>query len=235
MKPTEAKKLIEDTLESRNLDKRATLLLHFTMGVESLFKHRQQIGGGPALGLLQMEPATHGDLFNSYLNYTSEPLDDRGAYTLKTDDRYAILCAYFQYSRYINRWPEDIKGAAHVWKYYWNTFLGAGNIKDAIDKYNNLLAEESLDEELVNIEGVTASDYEPELINYDPRRRVERINYEEDRTDIPQDAEEEQEKTQRRGFWERARQWAKDKDIAGKVIDVLPIGAGLKKILKGLI
>jgi len=235
MKPSEAKKLTEDTLESRNLDGRAVLLLHFTMGVESLFKHRQQIGGGPALGLLQMEPATHDDLFNSYLNYTSEPLDDRGAYTLKTDDRYAILCAYFQYSRYINRWPEDIKGAAHVWKYDWNTYLGAGNIKDAIDKYNHLLAEESLDGELVNIEGVTASDYEPELINDEPSAEFKDLNYETDRVDIPQEAEEEYEKARGKGFWGKVRQWAKDNDIAVKVIDVLPVSSGIKRILRDLI
>jgi len=42
---------------------------------ESLLIHRQQLGNGPALGLFQMEPATHNDCWQSYLNFRRDLAD----------------------------------------------------------------------------------------------------------------------------------------------------------------
>ena len=42
-----------------------------TARVESDLRHRRQIGG-PALGLFQMEPATHNDIWESYLKYRAQ-------------------------------------------------------------------------------------------------------------------------------------------------------------------
>ncbi|MDX1428656.1 MAG: hypothetical protein R3282_00145, partial [Rhodothermales bacterium] len=36
---------------------------------ESLLEFRRQLGGGPARGLFQMEPATHDDCWENYLNF----------------------------------------------------------------------------------------------------------------------------------------------------------------------
>jgi hypothetical protein len=66
---------------------------------ESLLVNRQQIGGGPALGLFQMETATHDDCWKNYLKFqtaladnvkqTLGPGQQPIAQTLRLNDRYA--------------------------------------------------------------------------------------------------------------------------------------------------
>jgi len=60
--------------------------------------HRQQLGGGPALGLFQMETATHDECWNNYLKFRKELGEkvkqtlDAGqqplAQAMKVNDRY---------------------------------------------------------------------------------------------------------------------------------------------------
>lgn len=46
----------------------AVVLLTGTMLVESTGVYIEQLGGGPAIGVCQMEPATHDDCYNTFLN-----------------------------------------------------------------------------------------------------------------------------------------------------------------------
>src|SRR6201993_1087860 len=76
---------------------------------ESLLILRQQLGGGPALGLFQMEPATHDDCWNNFLNFrptlaakikqTLQPGQKPVAGTLKVNDRYAAAMCRVRYMR----------------------------------------------------------------------------------------------------------------------------------------
>lgn len=66
---------------------------------ESLLIHRQQLGGGPALGLFQMETATHDDCWNNFLKFRVQlanrvkqildPGQEAQAAVMKMNDRYA--------------------------------------------------------------------------------------------------------------------------------------------------
>ena len=47
-------------------------LLLGTAAVESYFIYRRQLGGGPAVGLWQMESRTARDIFDNYLRYRPE-------------------------------------------------------------------------------------------------------------------------------------------------------------------
>lgn len=114
---------------------------------ESLLIHRQQIGGGPALGLFQMETATHNDCWENYLRYR-DPLADKVkqtldagqqpvAETMKVNDRYAAAMCRIRYMRVSASLPaqNDITAMADYWKQHYNTPLGAGTPEEFLDKW----------------------------------------------------------------------------------------------------
>lgn len=121
---------------------------------ESLFlKYRVQMGGGPAVSYFQMEPATHNDIWDSYLKYRGElaakaiaflssPSADKVA-ELESNDNYATAMARIHYMRVPAKLPEsgDIAGQANYWKQYYNTPLGKGKPSEYIEKWNHYLAE----------------------------------------------------------------------------------------------
>ena len=47
----------------------AERLIVGTIYQESHAKYLKQLGNGPALGVIQMEPATYGDIWDNYLAY----------------------------------------------------------------------------------------------------------------------------------------------------------------------
>ena len=60
--------VIRPTLHALDMaGERAETLMLATALVESGGRHTRQIGGGPALGLWQMEPETHDDIYTHYL------------------------------------------------------------------------------------------------------------------------------------------------------------------------
>jgi len=63
--------VIAPVLQKSGLDSEAAEeLLLGTAVQESLnFKYRRQMGGGPARGYFQMEPATHDDIWDNYLQF----------------------------------------------------------------------------------------------------------------------------------------------------------------------
>jgi len=114
---------------------------------ESLLIHRQQLGDGPALGLFQMEPATHDDCWNNFLKFRTE-LADKVKLTLefgqqpmpaamKVNDLYAAAMCRVKYVRAPAALPgqDDITAMANYWKQHYNTPLGAGKPEEFLSKW----------------------------------------------------------------------------------------------------
>ena len=114
---------------------------------ESLLVNRQQLGGGPALGLFQIEPATHDDCWKNYLNFRDALAEkvrqtlDAGqkpeAETMKANDRYAAAMCRIRYLRASDPLPapNEINAMANYWKQHYNTPLGAGTPEEFREKW----------------------------------------------------------------------------------------------------
>lgn len=117
-------------------------LLMLTAATESLCgKYLHQVGG-PALGIYQMEPATHDDLWVNYLKYKpalSEKVARYGheARELPGNLYYATAMARIHYLRRPEALPSamDERALASYWKAHFNTHLGAGTVEKAIENY----------------------------------------------------------------------------------------------------
>jgi len=116
------------------------------------FKYRNQMGGGPALGYFQMEPATHNDIWTNYLSYRkslaskvalllSSPRADK-LVELQLNDKYGAAMARLQYARA----PEPLPLEGHLtdqalyWKRYYNTPLGAGTVTEYVNDWEKIVA-----------------------------------------------------------------------------------------------
>lgn len=112
--------------------------------VESGAKFIKQVGGGPALGICQMEPETHDDIWANYLRYKPELAQKlqglmtsaeitRGAAEMIGNLYYAFGMTRVHYLRAPDRLPAsaDVVGMARYWKRYYNTPLGAGTVEKA--------------------------------------------------------------------------------------------------------
>lgn len=130
-------------------------LLMLTCAVESEFgRNLVQLNNGPAIGIFQMEPATHDDIVVRWLSVETSDRMKTKAYvhkafnkycgTLLTSDvmrwnlKYAIILARLKYKSAKEPIPSknDVVGLAKYWKKYWNTELGDGTVEKAIEKYN---------------------------------------------------------------------------------------------------
>ncbi len=125
-------------------------LLLETCAVESDFgASNKQIGGGPARGLFQMEPATGQDIINNYVNYrpslykiTDTWLDKGLMKDLLLDPKFAIIMVRIHYLRVKEPVPSTRLGRAQYWKQHYNTKLGKGTIAKYMTKSNLYLGEE---------------------------------------------------------------------------------------------
>lgn len=147
MNKHELSELITGTLHRINLySSDARELLMGTCAQESaLGKYRRQIGGGPALGIFQMEPATFHDIVKNYLNHKPElkakvlevsglkELDDPEE--LVFNDRLAVCMARVHYLRVSEKIPSDLDGWAKYWKRYYNTTKGRGTEYEFVCNY----------------------------------------------------------------------------------------------------
>jgi hypothetical protein len=119
-----------------------------TILTESRGEYLKQVGGGPALGVIQMEPATHDDIWINWLRYKRtlamkvRELETAARITLGaqelTGNLYyaAAMCRIF-YRRLPDALPEagDPVGMAQLWKHRYNTELGAGTVSEAIPHF----------------------------------------------------------------------------------------------------
>ena len=118
--------------------------------VESGLTYLKQHGDGPALGLWQVEPATHDDLYTNFLNYRPElgsKLMELRAAGLSLDENLATNLMYgaavcrLCYYRKPDALPAagDIEGQASFWKQHYNTLLGAGTVGKCVYKVQKIL------------------------------------------------------------------------------------------------
>lgn len=140
------RKLVEDTLKSFGYyTPDAANLILGTIAQESAYgKYRRQIGGGPALGIAQMEPNTFNDIVANFLKYRPYTFElikkvckvtELKAENLETNDKLAICMCRVQYLRFKNSIPTDLAGYAALWKFRYNTMNGKGTTKEFIANY----------------------------------------------------------------------------------------------------
>lgn len=98
--------------------------------------------GGPALGIYQMEPATHDDIWANWLRYKPGLAADVKRYggqagQLPGNLYYATAMARIHYLRRPEALPSamDEWGLAEYYKKYYNTHLGKSTVEGAIEKY----------------------------------------------------------------------------------------------------
>ena len=137
--------LISDVLKSIDLySKAAVELLMLTSAVEAHCGSYIEQVGGPALGIFQMEPATHDDIWNNYLIFHNDLFNKviilrngNAKLSQRANLSYQIAMARVHYLRVNEKLPSyrDIPGMARYWKKYYNTELGRGTTSDAREKY----------------------------------------------------------------------------------------------------
>lgn len=130
--------IVRPTLNLLDLGgKAAEELVLGTALTESNLTYLKQVGAGPALGLWQMEPKTHDDIWLNFLPYKAE-LRAKIILLTRIGNRvqqlvgnleYACALARVHYYRVAEPLPVagDLNGQANYWKKYYNTVGGAGS------------------------------------------------------------------------------------------------------------
>lgn len=141
------RELIEDVLQGLGLHSPAAVnLLLGTAAQESRFgTYLHQVGGGPALGVFQMEPATERDIWDNYIKYKPSLVQEIAATTgatgpglhLRWNLAYQIAMARVHYLRQPGSLPadNDVPGLAAYWKQHYNTPQGAGSVEKFEENY----------------------------------------------------------------------------------------------------
>ncbi len=110
--------------------------------------------GGPALGIFQIEPATHADLWDTYLLYPSRldkavfmrdllsveaPSDEEAMHhELIYNLRYATAVARLKLWRCSFQWPEDpddVEALGAIWDEHYNANPDHGTVAEFVEKY----------------------------------------------------------------------------------------------------
>ncbi|MBF0098763.1 MAG: hypothetical protein HQM04_09680 [Magnetococcales bacterium] len=138
--------IIRPTLRRLDLwSEAAEELLLGTAIQESALHYLQQMGGGPAMGLWQMERATHDDLWVNFLNgRTKLGLNVLGPYVkpeatrMVWDFSYACSMARIHYLRCPDALPPagDIAGQAAYYKKHYNTNQGKATVEQYLDSWH---------------------------------------------------------------------------------------------------
>ncbi len=110
-------------------------------------KYLRQLDDGPALGVFQMEPATHDDIWDNFIQHrpalqaavteACQLYDEIKAGRMVYDLRYAAIMCRIHYYRVPAPLPawDDVEGLAHYWKDHYNTHLGAGTVSEFVENY----------------------------------------------------------------------------------------------------
>lgn len=155
MKPAQLRELIRITLDflgpQLNGEAAVELLLGTAAQESGDGEFIFQVGGGPALGVWQMEPATHDDIWQNYLAYRKD-LSARmerlvldafpKASQMSGNIFYACAMARVQYLRSPLPLPAagDLKGQAELYKQVYNTPGGAATIDEYLKNAKVALA-----------------------------------------------------------------------------------------------
>ena len=115
---------------------------------ESGLRYLEQLGDGPALGLFQMEPATHDDIQTNFLAYRPELLSSLRMLSHLTIPLmlvgnlwYAAAMCRIHYYRAPEALPEagQINAQASLWKLRYNTPAGKGTAAEYVANWNRYL------------------------------------------------------------------------------------------------
>lgn len=131
----------------------AEQLVMGTAAQESGLRYLHQIGGGPALGLWQMEPATFADLWDRFL-LDSRRRDLRAKVVgllapwpspllqLATNlDFGAAMCRIHYFARpFTFPAAPTVEELGQIWKAAYNSPLGKGTAAEFVANYNRLVA-----------------------------------------------------------------------------------------------
>lgn len=148
MDPDQLRDLIDQVLHEMNShSSNAVELLMLTAAQEShCGQYIAQIKG-PALGIFQMEPTTHKDIWDNYLKYRDELAEAVRQYQFhgavgstlwRGNIPYQIAMARANYRRKPGAlpWHLDIEAMAKYYKKHWNTKAGKATVEEAMTKYN---------------------------------------------------------------------------------------------------
>lgn len=128
----------------------AEVLVFGTAIIESRLSALVQVGGGPALGVYQIEPFTHNDIRQNFLlgrptlatkvDHFRSPQDS--VEQLLTNLAYATAICRVKYFRSPLALPNenDAEGLGAYWKIIYNTSAGAGRASDAALTFRHILA-----------------------------------------------------------------------------------------------
>lgn len=109
-------------------------------------EYLKQLGGGPALGIYQIEPNTHTDVWENYLDYRAS-LTSKVEKLLSPEDKeqqlisnlsYATAIARIIYYRKPQALPSDandIQALGEYWKEHYNTAAGAGTVEEFVHNF----------------------------------------------------------------------------------------------------
>jgi len=136
-------------LDLGNDDSAEELLLGTASQESHMGTYLKQLGGGPALGIFQMEPATFQDLWDNVINHREELREkvcDFEKYNFASNSmvynlKFACAMARVQYWRWPEKLPEpdDIEGLAKYWKKYYNSIEGKGTVAEFILNYKKFV------------------------------------------------------------------------------------------------
>jgi len=113
---------------------------------ESALTYLRQLSGGPGMGVMQIEPATHDDVWTNYLDYRADlaqRIKGLAAGGNGTADQlpwnlgYSAAIARLIYWRAPAALPEasDIEALGQFWKDHYNTPAGAGTAAQWVENY----------------------------------------------------------------------------------------------------
>jgi hypothetical protein len=143
--------IIRPILQTLNLwSPAAEALVLGTAIHESRLVYLRQVGGGPALGIYQIEPTTHADLCRNYLDHRPVLKERVAAFLapspepdaqLATNLAYATAICRLLYYRAPAPLPEasDVDGLAAYWKAHYNTPAGKGTAAEWAKHYRECL------------------------------------------------------------------------------------------------
>lgn len=125
------------------------LLLGTAAQESAMGRYIHQVGGGPALGIYQCEPATHKDIWDNFLVYRDELSEvvrswSSGRYSdepeleLTGNLFYATAICRIHYMRVSAALPaaENKQAIGQYWKNHYNSVLGAGTVEEFLENYD---------------------------------------------------------------------------------------------------
>jgi len=122
-------------------------LVYKTGNAETGYRHLKQMGGGPAIGFWQVEPATLIDIIDNYVKYRPElekrlkslgfSQSDMETRVMSNIALQAVFCRLkYKRDKYALPKSSDLEAQARYWKRVYNTHLGKGTITHFMEANN---------------------------------------------------------------------------------------------------